>query len=247
MTHFKTAFRNAGLAFALSTLAAGGAWAATIEDVVRMADTARGGGLPGVAWTVTADATSGDGETDSRTLDVQAIKTDWAAEFTAPGKIRGQRLVKRGTNMWFSKPGLRKPVPISLRQRLTGTASNGDIASTNYIRDYDIERLPDETVSGVETYVVELTAMGNNVAYDRIRYWIDKSSNLGVAANFYTGSGRLLKSATFRYDNTVTVDGRSQPFVSRMIIRDAVNKNDVTTLTYADPDVRPVAAAQLQP
>ena len=39
--------------------------------------------------------------------------------------------------IWFIKPGLRKPVSISARQRLVGDAANGDIATTNYARDYD--------------------------------------------------------------------------------------------------------------
>lgn len=243
----KTFLRRAGLALTLSALAATQTLAATIEDVVRFADTARGGGLPGVVWTVTAESQDASGAVDTRVLEVAAVNTDWAATFQAPGKIRGQRLVKRGSNMWFSKPGLRKPVPISLRQRLTGNASNGDIASTNYIRDYGITRLPDETVSGVPCYVVELQAKAKNVAYDKIKYWIAKSNNLGMAANFYTGSGRLLKSATFRYDNRINLGGKQQPFISRMIIRDAVNTQDTTTLSYANPSARQISGAALQP
>lgn len=233
-------------AFAMAALVAGPASAATLEDVIRVADTARGGNLPGVSWSVSAEARTAGG-VDTNSLNVVSVDTDWAAEFTAPASARGDRLVKRGTNMWFSKPSLRKPVPISLRQRLTGAASNGDLASTNYLRDYSVQRLPDETVSGVDTYVVDLTARSSSVAYDKIKYWIAKSNNLGVAANFYTRAGRLLKSATFRYDNRISFNGRQLPFISRMTIRDAINQGEVTTLNYINPSVRAISQGQLQP
>lgn len=243
--NIRPAIRNAAIALAALFLAAP-AGAATIEDVIRMADTSRGGNLPGVSWTVNSEARTASG-VDTNSLDVVSVDTDWAAEFTTPASSRGDRLVKRGTNMWFSKPSLRKPVPISLRQRLTGAASNGDLASTNYLRDYSVKRLPDETISGVDTYVVELTAKSGNVAYDRIKYWIAKSNNLGVAANFYTSAGRLLKSATFRYDNRISHNGRQVPFISRMTINDKINEGEVTTLTYVNPTVRSIPSTQLQP
>ena len=95
------------------------------EQILLYADRARGGGLPGINWQVEVVANKNDGSSDERVLDVWAAQGDWAAEFLKPNKIRGQRLVKRGQNLWFSKPDLSKAVPISKRQRLTGNASNG--------------------------------------------------------------------------------------------------------------------------
>ena len=50
--------------------------------------------------------------------------------------------------IWFVKPGLRRPVSISARQRLSGDAANGDIASTNYARDYEGTLAGEEAVNG---------------------------------------------------------------------------------------------------
>ena len=234
-------------ALAFSALAAVPAMASTDEDIIRTADRARGGGIGGVEWEVTATTKFADGKEESRKLVITAKQTDWAAEFISPNKIRGQRLVKRGNNMWFAKPDLRKPVPISQRQRLTGNASNGDIASTNYLRDYEITRLPDETLDGVPTYVFDLKAKDSSVTYDKIKYWISEETGLGIAAEFFSNAGRLLKTARFEYANTIAVDGEQHPFVSTMVIHDAINAEDVTTLSYADPRVRAVPNSILQP
>lgn len=239
-------FLALALVFA-GAMTAGPASALTDEEIIRTADLARGGGIPGIEWEVTAETVYADGDTESRTLVITAKQTDWAAEFVAPNKIRGQRLVKRGNNMWFSKPDLRKPVPISQRQRLTGNASNGDIASTNYLRDYEITRLDDETLDGTETYVFRLEAKDSTVTYDKIKYWVSKETGLGIAAEFYSKAERLLKSARFEYDNTLVFEGEERPFISEMIIRDAINTEDVTTLSYADARVRDVPDSILMP
>lgn len=80
------------------------------------------------------------------------------------GKIR---------NMWFVKPGLRKPVPISPRQKLSGGAANGDIASTNYAGDYKAQYVSDERVGETDCYLFDLLSNTRKATYYRIRYWIN--------------------------------------------------------------------------
>ena len=139
-----------------------------------------------------------------------------------------------GRNMWFLKPGLSRPVPISPRQKLMGDAANGDIASTNYADDYTGALSGEEPVKGEACHVLDLKAAAKSVAYDRIRYWVSKERLVGVKAEFYTLSGKLFKTAEFRYDNRVRMpDGEEIPFVSELAIRDAIQKDKVTTLTYS--------------
>ena len=57
-------------------------------------------------------------------------------ETLAPLNSKGARMLQVERNMWLTKPGLKKPVPISPRQRLSGQAAIGDIAATNYAKDY---------------------------------------------------------------------------------------------------------------
>jgi len=143
-------------------------------------------------------------------------------------------------NMWFMKPGLRKPVPISPRQKLMGGASNGDIASTNYAGDYDATLVSEDTVNGEACYLFNLVANNKKVTYNRIRYWISKERLIGVKAEFFTVSGKMFKSATFEYENSVLIQGKPKLFVSKMVITDAVVKSNVTTMNYSNVRIKKI-------
>jgi hypothetical protein len=116
-----------------------------------------------------------------------------------------------------------------------GQAANGDIASTNYARDYEGKIVGTETVNGQATWKLELKAKAKNVTYDQIRYWISKKEKLGIKAEFLTVSGDVFKRASFEYKNKIETDGKRMPFVSKMTITDAVNEKQVTTLNYKSP------------
>jgi hypothetical protein len=142
--------------------------------------------------------------------------------------------------MWYVKPGLSKPVPVSPRQRLLGRAANGDIATTNYAGDYRIVNTSEDRVDNEACYIFELSAVDKKATYDRIRYWVSRQRLVGVKAEFYTVSGKMFKTASFEYRNSITVDGKTREFISRMVIADAVMKENVTTLNYRKATVKKV-------
>jgi hypothetical protein len=207
----------------------------TALELLQSADRARGGVGQGITWNVTVEATE-DGETSTRAFLVKARGNDALVESLAPPRHKGEILLFNDRTIWFVKPGLRRPVSISARQRLSGLASNGDIASTNYARDYDGTIVGEEEVDGEPTWKLELKAKGKNVTYDRIRSWISKTRRLGVKAEFLTVGGDVFKTATFEYGNRLrSAGGGAFEFVSRMVIRDAGGSGAVTVLTYAEP------------
>lgn len=203
-------------------------------DILRAADAARGN-MEGVAWEVTVTSVEG-GRTTSMTLHVRNREHNFLAETRAPPRRRGDNLLFRDGNMWFHRPGLSKPVPISQRQRLLGGAAYGDIAATYYSRDYAPERLADETVDVEECYVFDLRAKTSQASYDRIVYWVSKERLVGVKADYYTVSGRKFKSATMEYDNEVeSEDGETRPFLSGVTIEDTLTSSDRTVLSLSEP------------
>lgn len=215
-------------------------WAAPdVNALMQSADRARGGGLPGIVWTLDLEIRDADG-VQKRTLNISADgrSNDTVAEFTAPQKVNGQKLVMRGRNFWFTRPGLSKPVPISPRQRLLGEVSNGDVAATNYAGDYRAVWLRAEAVNGEACELLELTAATPGVTYDRILYWVSASRRVAVKAEFYSVSGKRIKSAEFAYDSTVNWQGKTIPFVSRMVIRDALKAGEESELRYRDITVQ---------
>ncbi|MDL1983999.1 MAG: outer membrane lipoprotein-sorting protein [Deltaproteobacteria bacterium] len=203
----------------------------TPKEILEKSDEARGS-VKGIEWEIKLESIE-NGRKQSRTLKIKARDFNSLAEFISPPKVKGRKLLMIDRNMWFIKPGLRKPVPISPRQKLMGSASNGDIASTNYAGDYDATLVSEDTVKGELCYLLDLTAINKKVTYDRIKYWVSKKRLVGVKAEFFTVSGKIFKSATFEYGNSIPIEEKPKPFVSKMIITDAVIKENVTTMTYS--------------
>lgn len=211
------------------------------KELLSKADEARGN-AEGVEWEIDIKSFEGGKEQD-RTIRVSARGFNSLAEFLAPANVKGQKLLMIDRNMWFVKPGLSKPVPISPRQKLVGGAANGDIASTNYAGDYQAAQISDDTAGGEACYLLDLQAVDKKATYDRIRYWIAKERAVGVKAEFYTVSGKMFKTAVFDYGNTVSVDGKPRSFISRMVITSAVTPEDVTTMIYRDPSFKKIPDA----
>ena len=203
-------------------------------EILRAADQARGN-VDGVSWQITL--TSSGKKSKTLQMDVKARAFDILAITRKPAKNRGHKLLMSNGTMWFHRPGLSKPVPISRRQRLQGQASYGDIASTNYASDYDAVLLGEEIIGQEPCYVFDLTSNNNNNTYDKIKYWVSKDRKVGVKAEYYTISGKLFKFAEMEYENEITIEGKPQPFISAILITDALIGNKTTTLKLDNPKV----------
>jgi outer membrane lipoprotein-sorting protein len=204
------------------------------REILKKADQARGN-LHGITWEVVVTSTEND-RTTTMTFDVKARRFDVLAENLAPPKYKGNKLLMLSGNMWFHRPGLSKPVPVSRRHKLLGLAVYGDIASTNYAEDYEVASVGDDTVKEEACYLFDLKARTKQSTYDRIKYWISKDRMVGVKAEYFTVSGKIFKSAVMEYDNRVTIDGETRPFISRITIRDELMTDDITTLDFTRPD-----------
>ena len=208
----------------------------TALEILKDADRSRGSAAvaEGISWEVVVTS-KGAGNDNTISHDLKVKGNDALAEATAPARNKGETMLFNDRNIWFFKPGLKKPVAISPRQKLMGQAANGDIASTNYARDYDGKIVGSEKIEGQDTWKLELKAKTKNVTYDRIRYWVSKKDRLGIKAEFLTVSGDVFKHATFEYKNKMEQAGKQFPFVSKMVITDALNAASVTTLDYKSP------------
>lgn len=127
-------------------------------------------------------------------LDAQHMRI----EFTSPATEKGRKLLRVGEKLFMFLPDLGKSIVISARQSFLGTSfSNGDLLRTDLVADYTPALLREETLSGVETQVLELKARGPDVTYDRILMWIDKGSKRPLREEFYTLSGKRIKSIEY--------------------------------------------------
>jgi len=209
------------------------------HELLSISDQARGN-RDGISWTVTITAEE-RGRTNIRQLKVRSRGFDVVAETLKPARRRGQLLIMLKGNMWFYKPGLSKPVPISKRQKLLGLATNGDIASTNYAENYEILSSYRALIDNEECLVFDLKAKVANATYRRIKYWVSLQRKVGIKTEFYSSNGRkLLKSATMEYNNKITdKTAKQQLFISRIAIQDKLMTKGKTVMEFSPPLLQP--------
>lgn len=203
-------------------------------NILLDADKARGN-HGGIAWKVNIQS-----KNKHKLYYVRALGFDLLAETLSPAKYKGNKILMVSGNMWFHKPGLSKPVPISRRQKLLGEASYGDISSTNYAQDYTIE-----TVSSVEfntkaCWLFDLKSKTKKNSYDRIHYWVDKRQHTGIKADYFSVSGKRIKSAFMRYLHSVVVEGKNQPFISQITIIDGIKTESITVMELTEPELKEI-------
>jgi hypothetical protein len=155
-----------------------------------------------------------------------------------PASERGQAMLMRGRDLWIFMPTVSQPVRLSLSQRLTGQVANGDIARANFSGDYTPRVLRTESIDSNEHYVLELTAVDRGVTYSKVLYWVRKSNHQPHKAEFYSVSGRLLKTA--RYEEFKTLGGRVRP--TRLVLRDALRQGEESVMEYSGMKLRDLPA-----
>ncbi|MGJ8669388.1 MAG: outer membrane lipoprotein-sorting protein [Oceanococcus sp.] len=208
---------------------------AASNPALQKADVARGK-ISGLEWQVDIESTVNGVSKGIESYRVLNSKGKSRVQGLAPRRVENMQILVLDGNMWTYRKGMKKPFPVARKQRLRGAASYGDIAATNYAEDYDATPLQDEQWQGVDCNVFMLKShTPAKTTYDVIKYWVAKESGLGVRAEYFAVSGKLLASALMTYDNSIKIDGKAQPFLSQLIIQNEVIRSRVTTMNYSQP------------
>jgi len=149
-------------------------------------------------------------------------------EFLSP-RDKGRHLLMLGDDMWVYLPDTSRPVRITPLERLSGDASNGDVARTNFAVDYTPVFVRMEKVGTEECYLLELTAKRKGATYQRILYWLRVEDARPLRAEFYLTSGKHIKSATF--DEYGLSGGRM--LLRRLTLYDEIRHNSHSVLEYS--------------
>lgn len=115
--------------------------------------------------------------------------------FLAPESDKGRATLRQGDNMWLYIPDVGKPMRITSMQSVTGGVfNNADILRIDYTAEYDVESLAEDQGQ----HLLTLKAKTGEVAYDKLRMWVDKKALLPVAIECYAASGMLIKTLHFK-------------------------------------------------
>ncbi|OGS98318.1 MAG: outer membrane lipoprotein-sorting protein [Gallionellales bacterium RIFCSPLOWO2_12_FULL_59_22] len=117
------------------------------------------------------------------------------ALFLAPPSDKGRATLRLGDNMWLYIPEVGKPMRITSLQSVTGGVfNNADILRVDYTVEYTVEAATEEK----DNYLLILKARTGEVAYDKLKMWVDKKTYLPVDIECYAASGMLIKTLHFK-------------------------------------------------
>lgn len=141
------------------------------------------------------------------------------------GINQGQKVLLQDQQFWLQLPGSRRPMRITPMQKLMGEASSGDVASLSWSADYQATLASEQP--NADEQVLELSANRAGLSYQRIRLVIAASDQFPLRAEFYVGSGKLAKQATF-----VRGPLNGQDRVIAMQLTDKLQSKAITVLHY---------------
>ena len=183
----------------------------------------------------------------SRTLEGSGGQYVSLVRFVLPARDTGKLLLKNGNDLWFYDPGTKASVRISPQQRLMGEASNGDVVTVNFARDYKATLAADETITDGErktrrAHKLALEASTDDATYASIELWVDTENKWPIKARFLADSGRLLKTAYYRRFQSQL--GMERP--TETVIIDGINPQAVTIVRLSDFAARNIPSAWFQ-
>jgi outer membrane lipoprotein-sorting protein len=118
-----------------------------------------------------------------------------AALFLAPASEKGRSTLRLGDNMWLYIPNVGKPIRItSLQSVVGGVFNNADILNLDYSAEYNVEKVDE----GGKEYLLFLKAKTREVAYDRLKMWVDKTKRLPTKIECLTEANMLIKTLYFK-------------------------------------------------
>lgn len=200
--------------------------AVTAEEILKKAEKFRGLSEP---HTVKVKVTNlmGTAIQDESEFNVSIKDNNTSlVEQVSPASARGKKLLMIGNDLWMRTNDIKKAIRISLDQKLTGEAANGDLAKTNFYEDYT----PAITEETKVFYKLLLKAKHNQTTYSQINYYINKKDFTPFKAEFMALSGKILKNVEYaKPDKKI----KGKTVISKIRISDSVVKQRASILKYS--------------
>lgn len=171
------------------------------------------------------------GPRTSRTIESETWAEGESAftEYLAPAREQGTKMLKLEDQLWIFSPSTDRTIQISghmLRQSVMGSdLSYEDMMNdTRLIDQYDAVVVDSETYQETDCWVVEMTAITEEVAYQMRKLWVDKNRYIPLKEELYAKSGKLLKKTEL---TDITQHG-SRWFPGKITFKDMLKKGDGT-------------------
>lgn len=154
-------------------------------------------------------------------------------EYLTPAREKGTKMLKLEDKLWIYSPSTDRTIQISghmLRQSVMGSDfSYEDMMEDRELTDiYDATMIGEEVIDSVNTYVLELVAIVEDVSYHSRKMWIDKEHFVPLKEELFAKSGKLLKRTTLT--DIQQIDGRWFPM--KMVYKDMLKSGKGTEMRF---------------
>ncbi len=156
-------------------------------------------------------------------------------EYLSPAREQGTKMLKLENQLWIYSPSTDRTIQISghmLRQSVMGS----DLSYEDMMDDRKLSETYDAVVTGTEdmdgrkTWLLELTAKVDDVAYAKRKLWVDAERYVPLMEELFAKSGQLLKRSTL--SGVVQKQGRWFP--TKIIFKDMLKQGDGTEFEITD-------------
>ena len=196
-------------------------------EILRKSDEIR---FPSESFEVDVNIVSTGTDSSTRVVHVMSKGNVNSIVFTKePAIDYGQAILMKGRDLWIFMPDLSQAIRLSMSQRLTGQVANGDLARANFSGDYNPTIAAEEDIDGQKYFILDLQAVDRGVTYSRVRLWVNQANYWPKKAEFFSLSGRLLK--TCQYLDFQRIAGKMRP--TRLLMVDAMKTGDTSDLKYS--------------
>lgn len=150
-------------------------------------------------------------------------------EYLAPAREQGTKMLKLEDKLWIYSPSTDRIIQISghmLRQSVMGSdLSYEDMMDDRKLTEiYTASVIGNEEIDGRPTWVLELKAKVDDVAYATRKEWIDRERYVPLKEELYAKSGQLLKRSTLT--DVEKIEGRWFP--RTIVYKNMLNQGDGT-------------------
>lgn len=156
-------------------------------------------------------------------------------EVLAPEEAKGQKILRVGDDVVILFPENCRIVLLSARQSVLGTGFTiADTLRVDLVKDYHAKLLGTEKMRERPAYKLELTAKDDTVPFARVLYWADTENFLPLRSEYYTETGKLLRTAV--YEERKQLAGALRP--SKITIENALEAGTKTVMTTLEMEVK---------
>jgi len=167
--------------------------------------------------------------------------------FTKPREEAGKGYLRIDKNLWLYDPGTGKWERRTEREKIGGSNSRrSDFDESRLAIEFTVTPLDDEALGDYKAHVMELTVKeGIDVAYPKLKLWVDAAEKNVLKREEYALSGRLMR--TSYYPSWIKAYSASKGgdvwIPKEMRVFDDLEKGNSTIILVKESDLAPLSDA----